>query len=268
MNVLEVRGLSIRDDKKDEILVKNSSFQVKQGSCLAIAGESGSGKSLTCRALMKLNQSGLSEKGTVLYKGNDIAKFSKESLRKMRGREMYMIMQNGMTAFDPSTVIGVHLKQTAGEHYGWTAAETERNLHSALERVLLKNPGEVMNQYPHQLSGGMLQRTMIALALVLEPGLIIADEPTTALDAITQYEVMNELSLLRDRIGCTMIFVSHDLGLVRKVADELLIMKDGEIVERGETETVFMEHKQEYTKFLISARQVLSDNFMKIMEVR
>lgn len=268
MNVLEVSGLSIRDEKKDELLVKDSSFNVEKGTCLAIAGESGSGKSLTCRAMMRLNPSGLSETGTILYKGEDITSISKEALRKKRGKEMYMIMQNGMTAFDSSSVIGVHLKQAAAQHMGWSAAETERTLHRALENVLLKNPGEVMNQYPHQLSGGMLQRVMIALALVLEPELIIADEPTTALDAITQDEVINELSRLRERIGCSMIFVSHDLGLVRKIADELLVMKDGEIVERGTAETVFCSPKQEYTRLLLSARQVLSDHFMNIMEVR
>lgn len=268
MNILKVTGLTILDERTGDTLVKDSSFQLKKGTCLAIAGESGSGKSLTCRALMRLNQPGLKETGTILFKGEDISLFTKKEMRKKRGREIYMIMQNGMTAFDPSSVIGVHLKQAAAEHFDWSAEETERKLHWALESVLLKNPGEVMNHYPHQLSGGMMQRVMIALALVLEPDLIIADEPTTALDAITQYEVMNELSRLRERIGCSMIFVSHDLAMVRKIADELLVMKEGEIVECGTVESVFRKPKNDYTSYLISTRQALSDHFTSLMGSR
>ncbi|MCA1065764.1 ABC transporter ATP-binding protein [Rossellomorea sp. AcN35-11] len=257
MNILEVKNLSIVDEKTGNTLVKNSSFLVKKGTTLAIVGESGSGKSLTCRSLMGLNQPGLKETGNVFFKGENLLGLSKKAMRKKRGRQMYMIMQNGMTAFDPSRVIGVHLLQTAAEHFNWSKKEAERKLKSALESVMV--PCEAMNHYPHQLSGGMLQRIMIALALVLEPDLIIADEPTTALDTITQYEVMKQLTELKERVGCSMIFISHDLGVVRHIADDLLVMKDGRIIERGRTHSVLETPVEEYTKHLVSTRRSLSD---------
>jgi nickel transport system ATP-binding protein len=122
-----------------------------------------------------------------------------------------------------------------------------------------------MNKYPHQLSGGMLQRMMIALAFVLEPDIIIADEPTTALDTISQFEVVEQFITLRERMGCSMIFISHDLGVVRKIADDVLVMKDGKIIERGDTQTIFLNAKHEYTKYLVTTRLALSHNFNKIM---
>ena len=131
---------------------------------------------------------------------------------------------------------------------------------------MLENPVEIMNKYPHQLSGGMLQRIMIALAIVLEPDIIIADEPTTALDTISQFEVTEQFIKLRERMGCSMIFISHDLGVVRKIADEVLVMKDGEIIERGSTQVIFSEPEHDYTKYLVSTRLALSNNFKKLME--
>jgi nickel transport system ATP-binding protein len=122
-----------------------------------------------------------------------------------------------------------------------------------------------MNKYPHQLSGGMLQRMMIALALVLEPDIIIADEPTTALDTISQFEVIEQFMKLRERMECSIIFISHDLGVVRKMADYVLVMKDGRIIERGDTQTVFSNSKHEYTNYLVATRLALSHNFKKIM---
>lgn len=176
-----------------------------------------------------------------------------------------MILQNGMTAFDPSCVIGVHLRETLAEHFDWSKNEAEVRMKSAMESVMLINPTEIMNKYPHQLSGGMLQRIMIALAIVLEPDIIIADEPTTALDTISQFEVVDQFINLRERIGCSMIFISHDLGVVRKIADEVLVMKNGKIIERGNTEEIFSGAKHEYTKYLVSTRMALSNNFKRIM---
>ncbi|MDX8345020.1 staphylopine uptake ABC transporter ATP-binding protein CntD [Rossellomorea sp. YZS02] len=265
MNILEVNNLSIVDKKTEKLIVKDSTFNVKKGETLAIVGESGSGKSLTCRALMRLNHPWLNSTGTVRFNGEELLTISKRAMRKKRGKQMYMIMQNGMTAFDPSRVIGVHLRQAAAEHYNWSRLETDQKLKLAIESVLIKDAVEVLNKYPHQLSGGMLQRIMIALALILEPDLIIADEPTTALDTITQYEVVNQLIGLRDRMGCSMIFVSHDLGVVRHLADELLVMKDGMIIERGKVQSIFNEPKEEYTKYLVSTREALSLQFNRQM---
>ncbi|RAS80336.1 staphylopine uptake ABC transporter ATP-binding protein CntD [Priestia endophytica] len=265
MNILEVEHLKIQDIENGKVIVHNSSFSLKQGSCLAIVGESGSGKSVTCRSIMRLNKPSLSQSGTILFKGEDLNALTEKEMRQKRGRNICMILQNGMTAFDPSCVVGVHLKETLFEHFGWNKLEIERKMKSAMESVMLKNPLEIMNKYPHQLSGGMLQRLMIALSIALEPDIIIADEPTTALDTISQFEVIEQFIKLREKIGCSMIFISHDLGVVKKVGDDILIMKDGIIVERGSIQTTFSQAQHEYTNYLLSTKQVLSNNFKKIM---
>lgn len=265
MNILDVKNLEIWDVHSGKKIIQNCSFHLKAGSCLAIVGESGSGKSVTCRAIMRLNRPSLHQTGDILFKGENMNRLSAKEMRKRRGRNLCMILQNGMTAFDPSCVVGVHLRETLAAHFNWSRKETEVTMTKAMESVMLKNPTEILNKYPHQLSGGMLQRIMIALAIVLEPDILIADEPTTALDTIAQFEVVEQFCKLRDRMGCSMIFISHDLGVVRKIADDVLVMKDGEIIERGETEAVFSKAKHEYTKYLVSTRLALSEHFRKVM---
>lgn len=134
-----------------------------------------------------------------------------------------------------------------------------------MHKVLLRDPEELLRKYPHQLSGGMLQRIMISLALALEPELIIADEPTTALDTITQFEVIDEFIRLRQQIGTAMIFISHDLGVVRKIADYVVVMKDGKFVEEGPTEEIFNSPQEEYTKFLVGTRRLLGENYRRLL---
>lgn len=265
MTMLEVSDLKIWDATTDKLLVASSSFQVKAGSCLAIVGESGSGKSLTCGAIMRLNRGRLRESGEIRFKGEDLLALSEKDLRKKRGKQIGMIVQNGMRAFDPTCVVGVHLRETLETHFGWSREEITEKLKKAMESVMLKNPGEIMNKYPHQLSGGMLQRVMIALAIVLAPEMIIADEPTTALDAVSQFEVVEQLISLRQRIGCSMIFVSHDLGVVRKLADEVLVMKEGVVVESGPTHAVFSKPRHEYTRYLLASKLALNEHFRRAM---
>lgn len=265
MNILEVNHLRIWDANTNKTIIHNSSFHVEQGSCLAIVGESGSGKSVTCKSLMRLNKPSIHQSGEIFFKGENLNQLSEPEMRKKRGKELCMIVQNGMRAFDPSCVIGVHLKETLREHYGWNDSEIVGKMKVAMESVMLNNPIDIMNKYPHQLSGGMLQRIMIALALVLEPDIIIADEPTTALDTISQYEVVEQFIKLRERMSCSMIFISHDLGVVRKIADHALVMKDGEIIERGSIPALLTNAQHEYTNYLIAARLALSDNFKQIM---
>jgi len=257
--------LRIWDGKSGEVLVPDSSFHVKRGSCLGVVGESGSGKSLTCRAVMRLNKAGVRQSGAIRLGGVELNELPEQAMRKLRGKRLCMIMQNGMRAFDPSCVVGVHLRETLAAHYGWSTGEMTAKMRTAMESVMLKDPVAVMNKYPHQLSGGMLQRIMIALALVLEPELIIADEPTTALDTISQFEVVEQLIQLRARIGCSMMFVSHDLALVGKLADDVIVMKDGEIVERGPTQTIFAQAGHAYTRYLLESKRALSDHFRKVM---
>jgi nickel transport system ATP-binding protein len=265
MNILEVSNLKVWDNRTHEVLIPNSSFHVKQGSCLAIVGESGSGKSLTCRAIMRLNKAGIQQSGDILLGGVSLSELSEKEMRKKRGKQLCMIVQNGMRAFDPSCVIGVHLTETLTQHFGWSRDEITSKMKKAMESVMLQDPIAVMNSYPHQLSGGMLQRVMIALAIVLEPEVVIADEPTTALDTISQFEVVEQFIRLRARMGCSMIFISHDLGIVKRIADEVLVMKDGEIVERGATRDIFSEARHEYTRYLVSTKLAMNHNFKLLM---
>jgi nickel transport system ATP-binding protein len=265
MSSLEVSNLKVWDRHTGNALVLGSSFQLKQGSCLAIVGESGSGKSLTCRAIMGLNKSGIRQSGDIRLGELDLTKLSEKEMRAIRGKRLCMIVQNGMRAFDPSCIVGVHLQETLALHFGWSRDVIVARMGKAMESVLLKDPLAVMNSYPHQLSGGMLQRVMIALALVLEPDVVIADEPTTALDTISQFEAVEQLIQLRARIGCSMLFVSHDLGVVKRVADDILVMKDGEIVERGTPKDIFSAARHDYTRHLVSAKLALSEHFKKLM---
>ncbi|MCV9885506.1 staphylopine uptake ABC transporter ATP-binding protein CntD [Metabacillus halosaccharovorans] len=265
MNILEVNNLKVWDAHSGKKIIQDSSFHLKRGNCLAIVGESGSGKSVTCRTIMRLNSPSLLHSGDILLNGENINQLSEKEMRKKRGRNLCMILQNGMSAFDPSCVVGVHLRETLTEHFNWSKREIEESMTVAMKSVMLKNPTEIMNKYPHQLSGGMLQRIMIALAFVLEPDIIIADEPTTALDTISQFEVVEQFMKLRERMGCSMIFISHDLGVVRKIADDMLVMKNGEIVERGNTEAIFVQPEHEYTNYLISTRVALSSHFKRLI---
>lgn len=265
MNVLEAVNLKIWDSNTGKVIIHDHSFHLKQGSCLAIVGEGGSGKSVTCRSIMRLNKPWIRQSGDILFKGENITDLPEREMRKKRGKHLCMIPQNGMSAFDPSSVIGVHLKETLAQHFGWSIHEIAAKMKNAMESVMLKNPIEILNKYPHQLSGGMLQRVMIALAIVLEPDIIIADEPTTALDTISQFEVIEQFIELRARMGCSMIFISHDLGVVKKMADEILVMKDGQIIERGTVHTIFSEAQHAYTQYLVSTKLALHNHFQKIM---
>ncbi|CAI8724922.1 Metal-staphylopine import system ATP-binding protein CntD [Brevibacillus sp. IT-7CA2] len=265
MNILEVKNLKIWDSRNDRVIVPNSSFYVKQGSCLAIVGESGSGKSVTCKAIMKLNKVGIRQSGDILLRGENLMELSEQEMRKKRGKQLCMILQNGMRAFDPSCVVGVHLKETLVEHFGWSRDEIITKMKIAMESVMLKDPLVVMNKYPHQLSGGTLQRVMIALAIVLKPDILIADEPTTALDTISQFEVIEQFLQLRERMGCSMIFISHDLGIVKLIADEVLVMKEGEIVETGTTQAIFSEPQHTYTRYLLSTKLAMNQHFKRVM---
>lgn len=265
MHSLEISSLKIWDSRTGSVLVPDSSFRVEQGKCLAIVGESGSGKSLTCRAIMRLNPASLQQSGHIELNGINLEELSDKEMRQFRGKHLCMIMQNGMRAFDPSRPVGAHLLKTLAVHYPWSRSDAIAKLKAALASVGLKDPDKVLKSYPYQLSGGMLQRTMIALALVLEPDVIIADEPTTALDAITQYEVVEQFIELRSRLGGMMIFVSHDLGIVKRIADDVLVMKDGQIVERGKTSDVLAEAKHPYTRYLVSSKLALSRHFTELM---
>lgn len=264
-DVLQVSSLNIWDSRNGEVIVKDISFSLKENSCLALVGESGSGKSMTCKAIMGLTRPWIRCVGRVEFDGLELLTLPRQQLRSLCGNRLCMILQNGMSAFDPSCVIGQHFRETLNEHFGWTSQKADEKMVESMLTVMLKNPTELLKKYPHQLSGGMLQRAMIALALVLEPDVIIADEPTTSLDTITQFEVMEQFAALQKRIHSAMIFVSHDLGIVKRLADSVVVMKNGSVVEFGALPDVFEHPQQEYTKYLVSSRQALGLRFHQVL---
>ncbi|WP_211088862.1 ABC transporter ATP-binding protein [Desulfovibrio desulfuricans] len=264
--VLEVRDLRVVQRAGGQPLVHGVSFTLAAGACLGIVGESGSGKTLTCRSLMGLLPPTLAGDGGAIFNGIDLVHAPAEQLRQLRGSKIAMVLQQPMTAFDPLYTMGVHFRETLAAHGAYSPAQADALAVAMFGRVRLEAPREILRSYPHELSGGMLQRCMIALALALEPQLIIADEPTTALDAETQFEVVQRFQELRVQCNTSMIFVSHDLGVVQRLADAVLVMKDGRCVEYGPAETVFNEPQHEYTQYLIRTRLALTRGFESMLE--
>jgi nickel transport system ATP-binding protein len=265
VNILEVKDLQIIDCKYGKTLAEHISFQVKPDSCLTIIGESGSGKSVSCKAIMGINPPNLLSRGSIVYKGEELIGKSSRDLRKLCGKSFSMIMQNAMSAFDPSCTIGTFLYEVLKEHLSLNRKEAYQVMAGIFMTLLLKNPEDICGKYPHQLSGGMLQRVMIALSLALKPDIIIADEPTTALDSITQFELIKQLVKIRKETKIALIFISHDLGLVKKLADDIVVMKQGRIVESGNATDIFLRPKSGYTNYLVSTRAALGNKFRAVM---
>ena len=266
MNLLEVKDLTITDSKNGEVVVEKNNFILKKNSCLGIVGESGSGKSMTTKAILGLTNPWLKISGSAKYKGKNLIGLKQSELRKIRGKNICMIPQDAMTSFDPLYTIGYQMIETFVENLGISKEESKKLAIESLDKMLINNPEEVIKKYPHQLSGGMLQRCMIAIAIAMKPDIIIADEPTTALDSINQREVVEEFKRLRDVTGTSLIFISHDLGVVQSLADDILVMKNGECVEYGTAKKIFENPQHEYTKYLIDTRVSLTESFIKAME--
>lgn len=265
MSLLEVKNLSVENVKTNEEIVSNVSFEVKPNTCLGIVGESGSGKSITVKAILGLTNPWLKVSGSVEFDNIDLLKAKGDTIRKIRGNHICMILQDVMSAFDPLYTIGYQMIETLCENTNVSKKEAERLSVDALEKMCINEPKQVIKKYPHQLSGGMLQRCMIALAMSMKPDIIIADEPTTALDSINQREVIEEFKRLRKITGTAMIFISHDLGVIQYLAQDILVMKNGKCVEYGNANKVFRNPKHEYTKYLIDTRLELTESFRKSM---
>ena len=258
--LLKVENISIFLNKKKSknCLVENISFELKEGECLGILGESGSGKSLTCKSIIGLLDNKIfSTEGKAIYNGKNLLEVKGEELRKLRGKEIAMILQNPMTCFDPLYTVGYQIAETLMEHTSFSIQEIKRKSIEILEKMQLKNPEEILLKFPHQLSGGMLQRIMIGLALAMNPKFIIADEPTTAIDTITQYEIMKEFQKIKREGKIGMIFISHDLGVISEISDYVIVMNKGKVISQGEKNKVFKDTKSEFTKMLIDKKLVI-----------
>lgn len=263
MPLLTVRHLTIQH--RSDTLVQDLSFNVGENRCVAIVGESGSGKTLTCKSIMGLLSSNLQSQGEIHFAGQALESLSLHDWSAIRGKRIALIAQDGMSAFNPLYTIGNQMRETLLGRSDLTKSEREALLSDVLERVKLANSQEVLRMYPHQLSGGMLQRVMVAIVLALRPALIIADEPTTALDAVTQSEVIDELRKLNAAMKSSMIIVSHDLGVVKQLADDVIVMQAGKIVEQGSKAQIFSAPQHPYTRYLIDTRRALSHYFRSAM---
>ncbi len=255
--VLDVRGLTIsaRLGQGEAVLVDDLSFTLKRGETLCIAGESGSGKSLTSLAIMGLlPQPGVGiTRGEIRFGDKDLTRLSESAMRRIRGDRIAMIFQEPMTSLNPVLSIGRQLIEALQTHTSLATAKARAEAVAALQAVRIPEPERRLKQYPHELSGGMRQRVMIAMALALRPDILIADEPTTALDVTVQGEILELLRDLQREFGTSVILITHDMGVVAEMADRVIVMQKGRIVETGDVQAVFERPQEAYTQALLAA---------------
>ena len=236
--------------------VRGVSFHLDEGETLAFVGESGCGKTVTAKAIMRLlfpPQAEIKKSSEVTFRGRDVLKMSKKDLHGYRGNDVSMIFQDPMTSLNPTMTVGKQIMESLRLHRGLSKEEAKKEAVHMLETVKIPDAAVRVNEYPHQMSGGMRQRVMIAMALSCDPALLIADEPTTALDVTTQAQIMELLKELQTRMKTAIILVTHDLGVVAKFADRIQVMYAGKIVETGTAREVFYEAKHPYTWALLSS---------------
>jgi peptide/nickel transport system ATP-binding protein len=228
-------------------------FQVQAGKVLAIVGESGSGKSTTAMGLMDLLASNARVSGSVKVRGEEMIGAKKALLRKIRGRDVAYIFQEPMTALNPVYTIGFQIVETLRNHFDMGPNEAKTRAIELLTMVEIPNPEGSFQKYPHQLSGGQRQRAMIAQSLACDPALLVADEPTTALDVTVQAEILDLIRGLKDRLNSAILLITHDMGVVADLADDILVMKDGLCVEKGTADQIFNRPAHPYTQQLLAA---------------
>ena len=233
--------------------VRGVSFAVNEGESLGIVGESGSGKSVSCMALLRLLPATARVTGTLTLDGTDVLKANREDLARLRGRSAAMIFQDPMTAFDPVFTIGHQIAETIRAHRKVSQREALAEAERLLLRVEIKNARDVLSYYPHQLSGGMLQRAMIAMALSCRPKVLIADEPTTALDVTIQAQILQLIKQVQAEFGMALIMITHDLGVIAETVDRVLVMFNGEVMEEGSVQQIFDAPQHGYTKTLLAS---------------
>ena len=265
--ILKVENLNVtlRDRRVSKKLVEDVSFEVHPGECLGILGESGSGKSMTVKSVLGLLDKNFQVSGSAIFDGQDLLKETKEELRRLRGSRITMVLQNPMTCFDPLYRIGNQMAETFATHTSWNVQEIRSRCLEILDQMRIRNGEEVLEKYPHQLSGGMLQRIMIGIAMALQPELLIADEPTTAIDAITQYEILEEFIRIKKQKNTAMLFITHDLGAISKVADRILVMNSGHVVDSGSFDHILKHADDPYTRMLVEKRSAVMRRYRQIL---
>jgi glutathione transport system ATP-binding protein len=256
MSLLEAQDLKVHFDTEDGVVkaVDGTSFAVERGQTLGIVGESGCGKSVANMTILGLTRSSITDiSGRIVFEGRDLAEASQEELRDVRGREIAMIFQDPLTSLHPFYKIGKQLEEAIHVHRDVSKHEARERAEELLGLVGIPDPGRRLGDYPHEFSGGMRQRVMIAMALVNEPRVLIADEPTTALDVTIQAQILRLMLQLQEEMGMGMMFITHDMGVVAEIADRVVVMYKGQKVEEGTTEQIFASPQHPYTKSLLSA---------------
>lgn len=256
MALLDVRDLKIAfyDTTPPTEVVKGISFSLEEGETLGIVGESGSGKTQTALSILRLlKENSAVSGGEILYEDSSVAHASSQDLQRIRGKEISMIFQEPMTSLNPVLTIEEQIAEGLLIHESCTPAERHEKVLAIMHEVELPDPEKLCNKYPHQLSGGQRQRVMIAAALITEPKLLIADEPTTALDVTIQSQILKLLKKINERHHTATLFISHDLGVIRSLCDRVIVMNHGTIVESGSVDDVFFHPKEDYTRRLLDA---------------
>ena len=252
--LLDVRGLSLQVARTEMLVVKDASLSVAAGEIVAIVGESGSGKTMLARSLMRLEPPAIRRvAGSIRFDGKDVTTATTAELRKLRGARMGMVFQEPMTSLNPSMTVGRQLDEGLALHTKLDEAARRERILAMLRQVSIPDPEAALSAYPHQFSGGMRQRIMLASAMLLQPDLLIADEPTTALDAVVQCEVLDLMVSLTQANGSAVLMISHDLALVARYAHRIVVMQKGEIVETGMTEDILRSPCHPYTRKLLAA---------------
>ncbi|WP_326834454.1 ABC transporter ATP-binding protein [Amycolatopsis rhabdoformis] len=256
MSLVEIKDLRVefRLDTGTVTAVDGVSFALDEGETLAVVGESGSGKTATALSLLRLNpEPPCAYEGEVLLDGRDVLRLSEKDLRKIRGNDVAMVFQDPMTSLNPVKRVGAQVAEVVRRHQGASRAEAGKAAVEALREAGIPDPERRAAQYPHQLSGGLRQRVMIAMALVGRPRVLVADEPTTALDVTVQAQILELLVDLQRRHGMAILLITHDLGVVAEVADRVVVMRSGRVVETGDVLPVFETPQEEYTRELLRA---------------
>ncbi len=255
--VIDARHIAVNFKVEHGIVegVRDVSFQLHKGETIALVGESGSGKSVTARTVMRLlgKRATIGPQAKILFNGEDVIKYSEPQMRKLRGNRVTMIFQEPMSSLNPVHTIGSQLTEILHLHNKMTRAEATERARQLLEEVQIPEPAARLRQYPHQMSGGQRQRVMIAMALANRPDVLIADEPTTALDVTVQAQILNLIKELRSRHGMAVVLITHDLTIVRQFADYVYVMRNGEVKEHNVTEEVFTNPRHPYTQHLLAS---------------
>lgn len=265
--ILDVKNLHItfEQPKVSKQILEDVSFSVKAGKCLGILGESGSGKSMTTKAILGLLNRDFQISGSATFEGNDLLQMGDGELRTLRGSAIGMILQNPMTCFDPLYKIGNQIYETFDAHGIFPRDQYKAEAIKILEKMRIHDPEGVLQKFPHQLSGGMLQRVMIGIAMSMNPRLLICDEPTTAIDSITQYEIIKEFQRIKAESNVGMLFITHDVSVISHIADEVIVLNKGKLVDRGPFSEILKNPKDAYTKLLIEKKLAVADHYKSVL---